>query len=303
MMNRIFHIILFLLFFVNTGTKAQIQKNNFILTSDHVKLYSKKSGKGPLCIFIHGGPGAWSSSFENLGGNKLESNLTMVYYDQRGSGYSENSAEKDYSLDRMIEDIEEIRKYYGEDKVYLLAHSFGGIPATNYALKYPSHVKGIILANCTLDLKYSLHQQINYMNQLMDTHFENTDAELLNDFIKAKTELTQRGLDYKMLSDHKNNIELLNKIDSKNPSTFELAQKAFTIQDYWKDYTPITQSIPAPTLIITGTKDHSIGEEHFKSFLFPNKKIVKINGGHILYFEKNKRFVKVIADFIKKTDK
>lgn len=300
-MTRLLTII-FLLFFVFNATpaKAQGKTDHPVLTSDQVKLYTKKSGKGPICIFIHGGPGAWSQSFESLGGNKLESVLTMVYYDQRGSGYSGNSPEGNYNLNRMIADIEEIRKQYGAEKVYLLAHSFGGILATHYALQYPDHVQGIILANCTLNMKYSLQQQINYMNKLMNTDFKMTDATLLSDFITAKKELGKKGLDYKMLSDRKENIELLNKIDSKNPSTFDFAQKAFSIEEYWKDYTPFTKSIQTPTLVITGTKDHSIGENHFASFLFPNKDVVKIDGGHILYYEENKKFVKAIADFIHK---
>ncbi|MGG7468213.1 alpha/beta fold hydrolase [Chryseobacterium arthrosphaerae] len=302
-MTRLLKIIFLFLFLFNHTVNAQEKKDYTLLTGDQVKLHVKKSGKGPVCIFIHGGPGAWSQSFENLGGNKLESDLTMVYYDQRGSGYSGNSPEGNYSLDRMAEDIEEIRKQYGTEKIYLLAHSFGGILATHYAQKYPDHVKGIILANCTLNMKYSLQQQISYMNRLMDTDFKAEDATLLADFMKAKNELVKRGLDYKMLSDRKENIELLNKIDRKNPSSFEFAQKAFTIQEYWKDYTPVTSSIKIPVLIITGTRDHSIGEKHFTSFSFPDQQVVEIDGGHILYYEENKKFVKAISDFIHKTDR
>ncbi|QIY92315.1 alpha/beta hydrolase [Chryseobacterium gallinarum] len=293
---------LLFLFIFNTNIKAQDNQDYPVLTSDHVKLFTKKSGKGPVCIFIHGGPGAWSESFESLGGNKLESQLSMIYYDQRGSGRSGNAPEENYSLDRMVEDIEEIRKQSGTEKVYLLAHSFGGILATNYAQKYPERVKGIILANCTLNLKYSLQQQIRYMNQLMNTDFTLSDASLLPDFIKARNELGKQGLDYKMLSGNKSNVELLNKIDSKNPSTFDFAQKAFSIQEYWKDYTPFTQSIKTPVLVITGTKDHSIGEDHYASFLFPNQQIIKIDGGHILYYEKNKEFVKAVSDFVHTTE-
>lgn len=301
-MTRLLKIIFLFIFLFNHTVKAQDKESHFILTSDKVKLYTKKSGKGPIAIFIHGGPGAWSTSFENLGGNKLESDLTMVYYDQRGSGYSENSSEGNYSPDRMIEDIEVIRKHYGAEKVYLLAHSFGGILATQYASKYPDHVKGLILGNCTLNMKYSLQQQISYMNKLMNTDFKAEDATLLSDFITAKKALGKKGLDYKMLSDRKENIELLNKIDHKNPSTFDFAQKAFSIQEYWKDYTSLTSSIKVPTLIITGTKDHSIGERHFTSFLFPDQQVVEIDGGHILYYEENKRFVKAISDFVHKTN-
>ncbi len=47
----------------------------------------------------------------------------MIYMDQRGSGESGKSA--DYHLDKMVQDIEELRQYLKLEKVFLLAHSFG----------------------------------------------------------------------------------------------------------------------------------------------------------------------------------
>lgn len=104
-----------------------------VTTSDGVKLYTKKGGKGPVAIYVHGGPGAWSRSFEDLKGNELEKFLTVIYYDQRGSGRSESAQNQEYAIARMDKDIEEIKNHYGVDKTYILAHSFGGIIATNYA--------------------------------------------------------------------------------------------------------------------------------------------------------------------------
>lgn len=300
MKNTLF---LFLLLFPISKINAQTTDGNYVVTDDNVKLFTKKSGTGPVCIFIHGGPGAWSKSFEDLGGSNLENHLTMVYYDQRGSGRSEDAKNEDYSLDRMLKDIEEIRIKYNADKVYLLAHSFGGILAANYALHYPSNVKGVILANCTLHLNYSIQNQINYMNGIMGTYYSAADSNsLLPALIQTRTEFDKKGLVYTLLSNSKKNIGLLHDIDGKNPSSFSFAQKSFAIADYLKDYTAITNAVTTPVLVITGQKDHAIGEEHYKSFHFPNQTIVKINGGHILYYEKNKKFVDTIVDFIGKTD-
>ncbi len=159
-------IILICILALTTGRSAKAAPeagtDTTLLTSDGVKLYLKVSGRGSACIFVHGGPGAWSKSFECLGGNALEQNLTMYYYDQRGSGRSDAATNNDYSLARMVEDIENIRAATGADKVYLLAHSFGGILAYNYALKYPQHVKGLILLNATLSINHSLRNQIAF---------------------------------------------------------------------------------------------------------------------------------------------
>ncbi|HLX91811.1 MAG TPA: alpha/beta fold hydrolase, partial [Puia sp.] len=52
-----------------------------------------------------------------------------------------------YSLDRDIDDVEGLRKAMHLDKINVLGHSYGGIVAQGYALKYPDHVKHLILAN------------------------------------------------------------------------------------------------------------------------------------------------------------
>lgn len=281
--------------------KAQSRiDGEYVITDDNIKLYTKKSGNGPIAIFIHGGPGAWSKSFEDLGGRNLERRMTMIYYDQRGCGRSGGTASDDYSLAKMVMDIEVVRQKYDADKVYLIGHSFGGILAINYALKYASHVKGIVLANSTLDILYSIQNQICYMNRLLKTDFQATDSsQIIPTFKKVQAEFIEEGLIYKLLSNHKNNIDLLHNIDKQNPSEFTFAKKALTIDDYLKNYSTITSRINSPVLIITGMKDHAIGEEHFRSFDFPNQTIEEINGGHILYYEMNKEFINAIFKYVK----
>src|SRR5690606_25190585 len=205
-------------------------------------------------------------SFEDLGGKNLESQLTMIYYDQRGCGRSGGSKNDDYSLERMLEDIELIRQRYHADKVYLIAHSFGGILAVNYALKYPDHIKGIILVNATLNLFYSIQHQIHYMNGQLKTDYKAADAsQIVPTFKKVQSEFVEEGFIYKLLSNNKSNTDLLTTIDRENPGKFVFAQKALYIEDYQKDYTKITHQIKVPVLVISGTKDHAIGEEHFKA--------------------------------------
>lgn len=304
-MCRIIITIILLIGCIHINAQNQTGKANYLTTDDGTRLFVKKSGKGPICIFIHGGPGAWSKSFENLKGNNLETNLSMVYFDQRGCGRSEKAATGDYSMDRMIEDIELIRRHYNSDKVYLMSHSFGGVLAVNYALKFPQHVKGLILVNSTLNLRYSLNNQIKYINSLLKTDFtppDSTSTSLMSTFLSARKALSAKDLNYKMLSDNKNSVDLVDKIDGKNPGDYDFAKNVFQISDYWEDYTKITQQITLPVLIITGEKDHSIGENHYTSFNFTNKEIKKINGGHLLYYENNLEFIRSVFRFIKETN-
>jgi proline iminopeptidase len=270
-----------------------------VLTSDSVSLYLKVSGKGTPCIFVHGGPGAWSRSFEALGGNVLEKHLSMYYFDQRGCGRSQEPANKDYSLGRMIEDIENIRILSGSDQVYLVAHSFGGVLAFNYAKKYPTHVKGLILLNATLGVNNSLLSQIRYMDQLLDSHtVVKNDEVILQDFITVKTALNKKQLGYKLLSDNKSTVEKLDSIDNY-PRTYSFAGYALSRQEFLADYTKETAAVDIPVLVIAGSADYSIGPDHYKLFHFPHQQTKVIKGGHVLYYEKNKEFADAVFRFVK----
>ncbi|WP_293945335.1 MULTISPECIES: alpha/beta fold hydrolase [unclassified Sphingobacterium] len=272
----------------------------FIETSDHVKLFVKTAGTGTVCIFLHGGPGAWSKSFEEMGGHNLEKKLKMVYFDQRGCGRSDTSAERNYSLDRMVDDIEDIRRALGTEKIYLLSHSFGGVIAVNYAKKYPNHLFGLILANSTLDLTSSLEAQIQHVNELINTNFEATPADsILSMFSLARRTLSNRGLGYKMLSDDKKTTDMLDHIDDSYGRSNDFAKHVWGYKIYTEDFRQETKDIKVPVLVIAGKKDYAIGVDHYRKFNFPNQKTVLINGGHVLYYERNKEFTEAIFSFIK----
>lgn len=304
-MKHIINALLLLILVTNSAVSQQTTSNNtsklstnYINTSDNTKLFAKVSGSGPVCIFIHGGPGMWSKSFEDLKGNNLEKKLKMVYYDQRGCGRSDISASKDYSLDRMIEDIEDIRRSLGVEKIYLMSHSFGGIIAVNYAKKYPNRLYGLILLNSTLSINNSIEGQIKHINEMLNTHFEVGNKDLLSTLSIAKDTLSKTGLDYKLLSDTKKTVELVDSVDKEKPNNNDFGQNVWNIKEYRTDFTTMTKSIDIPVLVITGKKDYAVGVNHYKLFKFPHQKVVSIDGGHVLYFEKNKEFTQTVFSFI-----
>lgn len=272
----------------------------FTETSDGTKLFTKVSGSGELCIYVHGGPGMWSDSFENLKGKNLESKLRMVYYDQRGSGRSAASVTNDYSVNRMVEDIEDIRKKLGAGKVYLMSHSFGGIIATAYAAKYGDHLKGLILVNSTLYLNDSVMGQVAYANELAGSHIEIKDGQYMPALGEAMGVLNDKGLIYKLLTDTQENMDTLNKIDAKRPEENGFRNNVWNISEYYGDFTKLTPEIKVPVLVISGTQDHAVGPQHYKLFKFPKQKVVQIKGGHLLYYENNDEFVKSVFSFIQK---
>ena len=121
-----------------------------------VRLWYKVAGQpqpeqAPV-LFLHGGPGYNSYSFENTIGKQLERHMQMIYLDERGSGRSERPVDGDYSMPTLVADIEALRKSLGIPKLTLMGHSFGGTIALEYAARYPEHVQRLIILDGAADM-------------------------------------------------------------------------------------------------------------------------------------------------------
>lgn len=130
-------------------------KEMTVTTTDSVRLYVKVKGQGPYLLYVHGGPGSGSYWLEKFSGDFLERHFTMVYLDQRGTGRSTGPADGDYSMERMVEDFEQVRSVLHIDRWLTLGHSFGGILQMGYVERVPDAIEGMIMLNCTLCIEDS----------------------------------------------------------------------------------------------------------------------------------------------------
>jgi proline iminopeptidase len=116
------------------------------------KVWTKRIGNNPTTkvLLLHGGPGCTHEYWECFEDFLPNENIEFIYYDQLGSAYSDQP--KDTSLwetERFVEELEQVRQALGlnKDNFYLLGHSWGGILAMEYALKYQDNLKGLIISN------------------------------------------------------------------------------------------------------------------------------------------------------------
>ncbi|MCT2409805.1 alpha/beta hydrolase [Chryseobacterium antibioticum] len=297
------YLLLFLFLFATAVSAQKSSSEDIFETSDHVKIKYKVSGKGEACLYVPGGPGQGYPSFELMGGNHLEKNMKMIYMDQRGSGQSGTS--ENYHLEAMVQDIEELRQHLKLDKIFLLAHSFGGIIAVNYAKKYPQHTKGLILSNITLHFlnNESVKEQIEYGNSLLLQKNKVVPEDSLSiELSKISAALRKKRMGYKFLTEDIETIKQMDKIDSLHPRIIDFGMAVISkpkeFPEYYADYAPATKTIHVPVLIITGKKDKAVGTQHYKTFQFPDQKVVSIDGGHLLYYEKNRKFINSVWHFV-----
>ncbi len=115
-------------------------------TINGAKLWTVRFGKGAPLFFISGGPGGNHYGMRSF--DSLSTTNTLIYYDAFGRGKSDTALHvSEYTLDRDIEDLEGLRKAMGYDKIAVLGHSYGGVVAQGYAIKYPNRVSHLINAN------------------------------------------------------------------------------------------------------------------------------------------------------------
>jgi proline-specific peptidase len=110
-------------------------------------VYYESIGQGRPLMVLHGGPGVPHGYFLPYL-LPLAKHHRLIFMDERGSGRSQRLADfKQYTLDAMACDADAVRRALGLKTVDVMGHSFGGILAQAYAIKYPSTIRRLILAS------------------------------------------------------------------------------------------------------------------------------------------------------------
>jgi proline iminopeptidase len=113
------------------------------------KVWTKRLGHGPLKVLVlHGGPGFSHEYLEALEAFLPPAGIEFIYYDQLGCNNSDQPDDSSlWTLPRYLGEVEEVRHSLGLEHFVLYGHSWGGILAIEYALKYPQHLRGLVISN------------------------------------------------------------------------------------------------------------------------------------------------------------
>jgi pimeloyl-ACP methyl ester carboxylesterase len=103
----------------------------------------------PVLLYVHGGPGTpmmqFISYLETPETERLEKYFTVCYWEQRGSGmtYSSDTDPANMTIEQMVEDTREATEYlqkrFGQEKIYMMGHSWGTFLGVKTIEKYPEN--------------------------------------------------------------------------------------------------------------------------------------------------------------------
>jgi len=109
----------------------------------HGMFMKGKDSTNPVLLFLHGGPGMpeyWLTQRYPTG---LENYFTVVWWEQRGAGlsYSADIPSETMTAEQFVDDTIAVTNYlrnrFGQDKIYLMAHSWGSYIGIQAAAREP----------------------------------------------------------------------------------------------------------------------------------------------------------------------
>jgi len=277
-------------------------------------VWTKRFGNNPTAklLLLHGGPAATHEYFEACDCYLPAANVEYYYYDQLGSFYSDQPDEPDlWQVDRFVDEVEQVRIALGLDagNFFLLGHSWGGILATEYALKYQQHLKGLVISNMMMSIPaYNEYAR----GVLMPTMDQEVLAEIQGLEAAGETE-TPRYME--LLNDHYQQHVLrlpleqwpdpvIRAFSHTNRSIYVPMQGpselgASGILSNW-DRTNDLESLNVPTLVIGASHD-TMDPAHMEMVAgrIPHGRLLLCrNGSHMAMYDDQTTYFRGLIDFI-----
>jgi len=115
-------------------------------------VWVKRIGNNPRLrvLLLHGGPGSTHEYLEACDSFLPAAGIEYYYYDQLGSGFSDQPEDPSlWELDRFVDEVEQVRQalHLDRDDFVLYGQSWGGILGMEYALHHQQHLRGLVISN------------------------------------------------------------------------------------------------------------------------------------------------------------
>jgi len=294
---------------------SSIQLINIQTVKGNFKVWTQRRGSNPKIklLLLNGGPGCTHEYFECLEKFLPQENIEFIYYDQLGCGKSDNPNDTAlWDLCRYVEEVEQVRQDLKLDKenFFLLGHSWGGIVAIEYALKYQQNLKGLIISNMMCDaVEYG-----KYAQEVLSKQMKPEILKEIREIEKKKDFSNPRYMELLMpnfYGEHicripiaqwpapmKRSLDAINQslyVTMQGPSEFGISGKL----EKWSRKADM-KNITVKTLAV-GAKYDTMDPEHMK-WISENVKngtfLYCPNGSHMCFWDDQEIYMKGLINFL-----
>jgi len=293
----------------------------------------------PVLLLLGGGPGIPEYFLETRYGSNLEKYFTVCYYSYRGTGlsYDCNITRDDLTTENYLNDTLLVATYlkerFGQEKIYLMGHSFGTYIGLNMAKNHPELFKAYIGMSQITDQNESELLAYNYMCDYFAGNGNKKMSSALAEY-KSLFEIKQK-LDFsnplttayfakvRDAAMHQAGVGTVRTMKSVITGIFfpSLRMKEFTIKeriDFWKgkaltNGAPVcsdsfnynsfeaVKKIEVPFYVFAGLYDYTtaypLQKKYFDEIEAPEKKFyVFENSAHSPLFEENEKALQILRE-------
>lgn len=244
-----------------------------------------EGGRTPL-VCLHGGPGSTHNYFRPL--ERLADERPVVFYDQLGCGRSDRPHEMSWCLAVFTEELRQLRKHLGLERIHLLGTSWGGMLALEHALEQPESVRSLLLSStlaCADDWAVEAKR--------LRGEIDGDDTEVMAEFERRHF---FRGAEMP--------LELVRMGEEKNPAVYEAmwGPNEWTMTGALADWDvrPRLGELSMPTLILRGAHDLSTPAiaKTLKDGIPHAREVVFAESSHTPVLEETERYLHVVRDFL-----
>jgi len=287
-----------------------VQKQGYFLVNG-VNHFYRISGEGEPFVVLHGGPGMYHDELFPFFQDFAKAHK-VIFYDQRGNGRSimEKIDRSTFNVDLLVEDLEGLRQAFDIGQLNIIGHSWGGLLAMYYAVKYPSHVKRLITVDSApVNTQLLIRSYENQVSRFSEDEWKylqslwESEAYLAGDpaIHNEAMRLSEGSVFY-----NKKMIDRYMEVAAFNAET---AKNAVALNDFARDMKLNISvqgglaRITCPTLIIQGEHDFIVPEApQLAHELIANSEFVFVSdSGHYPYIENPMEFFAALDSFIART--
>jgi pimeloyl-ACP methyl ester carboxylesterase len=146
----------------------------------------------PVLLFLHGGPGMPTFFLNTTHPTGLEQDFTVVWWEQRGAGlsFTGDIPAESMTVDQLIADTVAVADYlrdrFGQDKIYLLGHSWGSFLGIQVAAEAPDRFHAYIGMG---QLSHQLSSEVAAHAYLLEAYQARGDAAMVRKLKSAPVSL------------------------------------------------------------------------------------------------------------------
>ena len=273
-------------------------------------IYYVSLGQGTPLLVLHGGPGVSHDYFLPYL-LPLATRHRLIFIDERGCGRSGRLRDpKGYTLEHMTEDVEAVRQALNLGRMALLGHSFGGILAQAYAIKYQQHLSKLILAGTAYSaavinaefqrIKAALRPEMRqHIETLEREGIYTPDGGYKPEYAKLATE-AQRAYNFTLPPPGPAEVD---KMSWDVLREMWVRHSDFVLDGNLSgfDFSEGLARFHLPTLIIVGDHD-LVGESTaaaMQRMLPQSKLLVMRHAAHMMFVDLPESFLEAVEDFLR----